>query len=424
MSSNTSPAEPSPADLLKGSPAADFFESMMPRDRKPGDSAPEFADDDPVERADAPAISTTQARTRRWNAASMATPLSLENLQLADVLRAAAERGASDVLLAADAPPMIRVAGDLEPAMSEPLTPEIVEDLCRQIMSEKDLQEMRSHQDADFSHSFADVGRFRLNVHMQKGSFAAAIRFIATDVPQFHQLNLPPAIEELTKLKNGLVLVTGQTGSGKSTTLAAIIEHINQRDAKHIITLEDPVEFQFDHGRSLLEQREVGRDCPSFESGLKHILRQDPDVILVGELRDLNTIRCALQAAETGHLVFATLHTSTAPGAIDRIVEVFPADEQAQIRSHLGECLKAAVNQRLLKKIGGGRVCAMEIMIVTRAIATNIREGTAHLIPGMMSVNRKVGMQTMEQALKELELNNQITEAEAADHLQELSARD
>ncbi len=393
----------SPAAMLVGSPVDDFLSSMKSDsdvDELCAEEAHlEFIEDDESE-----------------------TELSPENLQLRDILKAAAEQGTSDVLLAAGAPPMFRVSGDLEPAMKTPLTGDMVKTLCLQIMSEKELRDMEQFQDADFSHSFADVGRFRLNVHLQKGGYAAAIRFIATEVPEFHKLNLPSAIEGLTKLKNGLVLVTGQTGSGKSTTLAAIIQHINTRDAKHIITLEDPVEFQFDHGRSMIEQREVGRDCPSFASGLKHVLRQDPDVILVGELRDLNTIRCALQAAETGHLVLATLHTSTAPGAIDRMVEVFPADEQAQIRSHLAECLKAVVTQRLLKKVGGGRCCAMEIMIVNRAIATNIRDGTAHLIPGMLSINRKLGMQTMEQAINELLLNGQITKEDAEAHLDELKA--
>lgn len=396
-----------PNQLLAGSPAEEFFNSLQPGNTGIEELTAEEA-----------GLEVIEDSTRSKDP----TSLRLENLQLRDVLKAAAEQGTSDVLLAAGAPPMFRVSGDLKPAMKEPLTGDAVKALCLQIMSEKELQEMEQFQDADFSHSFEGVGRFRLNVHLQKGSYAAAIRFIATEVPEFHKLNLPSAVEGLTRLKNGLVLVTGQTGSGKSTTLASIIQHINTRDAKHIITLEDPVEFQFEHGRSMIEQREVGRDCPSFTSGLKHVLRQDPDVILVGELRDLNTIRCALQAAETGHLVLATLHTSTAPGAIDRIVEVFPADEQAQIRSHLAECLKAVITQQLLRKVGGGRVCAMEVMIVTRAIATSIRDGTAHLIQGMMSVNRKVGMQTFEQAIKELLLNGQISKEDAEAHLQELTS--
>ena len=343
-------------------------------------------------------------------------------MQMNDLLHAAVDSGASDILLVAGSPPMFRIDGELQPANLEALNPSTLEDLCQQVLSDEQTAELNEHQDADFSFAIPRLGRFRFNVHMQKGSYAAAIRYIANEIPSLEQLNLPPMIEELTRLKSGLFLVTGQTGSGKSTTLAAIINHINQRDAKHIITLEDPIEFQYTHGRSLIEQREIGTDCPSFESGLRHILRQDPDVILVGELRDLNTIRTALQAAETGHLVLSTLHSSSAAGAIDRMVEVFPADEQSQIRSHLAECLQAVVTQRLLHSANGrGRVAAIELLLITLGIQTNIRDGKAHLIPGMMSMNRRLGMQTMEQALKELLLNGRAMPADVDEHLQELA---
>jgi twitching motility protein PilT len=339
-----------------------------------------------------------------------------------DLLHAAVDSGASDILLAAGAPPMFRIAGELQAAdMLAAMTPKSLEQVCRQILSEKQVTQLEKERDVDFSVSIPSLGRFRFNIHMQRGSYAAAIRFIPPEVPSLENLDLPPAVTEFTRLEQGLVLVTGQTGSGKTTTLAALVNHINQRDAKHIITLEDPVEYQYTHARALVEQREIGADCPSFASGLKHVLRQDPDVILVGELRDLETIRTALQAAETGHLVFATLHTSTAAGTIDRIVEVFPAEEQGQIRTHLAECLQGVVTQRLLPAAEPGqRVVAAEILVVNRAVQTSIREATAHLIPGIISTNRRIGMQTMEQAVKELVLNGVLLPDVAEQQLTEL----
>ena len=341
-------------------------------------------------------------------------------MEIQDLLHAAVVSGASDVLLAAGAPPVFRIAGDLKPAQLEPLTPPALEDLIRQTLTGEQFDHLRRHRDLDFSMSVPRLGRFRFNVHLQRNSYAAAVRCIPNEVPDLASLNLPPAVVDLTKLENGLVLVTGQTGSGKTTTLAAMVEHINRRDAKHIITLEDPIEYQFSHGRSLVEQREIGADCPSFASGLKHVLRQDPDVILVGELRDLETLRTAVQAAETGHLVLATLHSSSAAGAIDRVIEVFPADEQPQVRSHLAECLRAVVTQRLVPgPTGRGRVAAVEVLINTRPVQTSIREGTSHLIPGMLSTGRRWGMQTMEQSIKELILNDRVSEEFAESQLRE-----
>jgi len=331
-------------------------------------------------------------------------------IEINDLLHAAVDSAASDVLLASGAPPMFRIQGELQPANLEALTPRSLETLVRQLLSEEQEQTLRRNQDVDFSLSIPHLGRFRFNVHRQRNSYATAIRCITNDVPSLEQLQLPPIVEELTRLKQGLILVTGQTGSGKSTTLAAMIDTINTRDAKHIITLEDPIEYQFTHARSLVEQREIGTDCPGFASGLRHVLRQDPDVILVGELRDLETIRTALQAAETGHLVMATLHSSSTAGAVDRAVEVFPSEEQSQIRSHLAECLQAIMTQQLLPATNGrDRVAAMEILVANRAIRTSIREGSSHLIPGIISTGRRAGMQTMEQAIKELLLNGRIT---------------
>lgn len=342
-------------------------------------------------------------------------------MQMNDLLHAAVDSGASDILLAAGAPPMFRIVGDLQRANLEALTPKTLEDLCHQVLTREQGEVLTQFQDVDFSLAIPSLGRFRLNVHLQRGSYAAAIRYITNDIPTLETLELPPVIEDFTRMKGGLVLVTGQTGSGKTTTLAAMINHINQRDAKHIITLEDPVEFLHVHARSLIEQREIGTDCPSFASGLRHVLRQDPDVILVGELRDLDTIRTALQAAETGHLVLATLHSSSAAGTIDRIVEFFPADEQSQIRTHLSESLRGVVTQQLLPSADGrNRVLALEVMLTTRAIQTSIRDATAHLIPGIISTNRRAGMQTMEQALKELTLNGRILPATFDEHVREL----
>ena len=333
-------------------------------------------------------------------------------MEIRDLLHTAVDGGASDVLLATGAPPMFRVDGDLNSATLEPLTPSVLEQLVRQVLTEEQAQTLERNQDVDFSMSLPRLGRFRFNVHRQRGSYAAAIRCIPHQVPDLGTLGLPPIVDELTKTRQGLILVTGQTGSGKTTTLAAMIEQINRRDAKHIITLEDPIEFQFSHARSLIEQREIGVDCPSFASGLKHVLRQDPDVILVGELRDLETIRIALQAAETGHLVLATLHSSSAGGTVDRMIEQFPAEVQSQIRSHLAECLKAVITQQLLPAAGSrGRVPAVEILVSTRAIQTSIREGSVHLIPGILSTNRRAGMQTMEQAVKELTLNGRVSDS-------------
>lgn len=342
-------------------------------------------------------------------------------MEMNDLLHAAVDSEASDLLLANGAPPMLRIRGKLRRTELESLTPRGLEQLCQQVLTAAHWKELELHQDVDFSIAVPRLGRFRFNVHRQRGSLAAAIRHIPNTVPDIAQLNLPPATEDVTKLSQGLVLVTGQTGSGKSTTLGAMIERINQRDAKHIITLEDPIEFQFAHAKSVIEQREIGTDCPSFASGLRHVLRQDPDVILVGEIRDLETIRTALQAAETGHLVLATLHSSTAASTIDRIIEVFPPEEQSQTRVHLAESLKAVITQRLVKSLNGRRVAACEVMLVSTPIQTSIREGTTHLIPSMISTSSKRGMQTMEQALKQLVLNGQIDQATADSELNEIS---
>lgn len=342
-------------------------------------------------------------------------------MEMNDLLHAAVDSNASDILLVTDAPPMFRIDGELKTTALEALDPETIRDLCEQVLKDKQKEILEKQKDVDFAITIPHLGRFRFNIHVQRNTLAAAIRRFSNNIHSLNSLELPPVVEELTRLKTGLILVTGQTGSGKSTTLAAMVEAINQRDSKHIITLEDPIEYQFKHGKSLIEQREIGEDCPGFASGLKHVLRQDPDVIMVGELRDLDTIRVALQAAETGHLVLASLHVSSAAGVVDRLVEVFPAEEQSQIRSHLAESLRGVLTQKLLPAaFTKGRVAAVEIMLMNRAIQTSIRESTSHLIPGVISTNRRVGMQTMEQALKELLLNGKVEADIIDEHLQEL----
>ncbi|MDF1743730.1 MAG: PilT/PilU family type 4a pilus ATPase [Gimesia sp.] len=342
-------------------------------------------------------------------------------MEINDLLHAAVDSDASDILLVTDAPPVFRIDGILKTTTLEPLDPETIRDLCDQILKDKQKETLEKQKDVDFAITIPRLGRFRFNIHVQRGTLAAAIRRYSNDVCVLDNLELPPFFEYITHIKRVFVLLKGLTGSVKSTTLAAMIEAINQRESKHIITLEDPIEYQFQHSKSLIEQREIGEDCPDFASGLKHILRQDPDVILIGELRDLDTIRVALQAAETGHLVLASLHASTAAGVVDRLVEVFSPGEQAQIRSHLAESLRAVITQQLLPAaFSKGRIAAAEIMLTNRAIQTSIRESTSHLIPGVISTNRRMGMQTMEQALKELLLNGKVDPEIVDEYLQEL----
>jgi twitching motility protein PilT len=324
-------------------------------------------------------------------------------VELNDLFHAAADSKASDILLVAGAPPMLRVDGELCPTELDPLTPSAVERLIFTQLSEEQAKLLRENGDLDYSMGVPRLGRFRVNAHRQRGSYGLAIRFIPNRIPTLEELKLPKVIDSLARLRQGLVLVTGQTGSGKTTTLAALIERINQENPMHVVTLEDPIEFVFGHGRAIIEQREVGTDCLSFASALRHVVRQDPDIILVGELRDLETISTAISAAETGHLVFGTLHTTSAAGTVDRLIDVFPAAQQPQIRSQLAESLRAVISQRLLPRCGGsGRVPAVEIMFATRAIQRCIREQENHLIPGIIETGRKFGMQSMEQAIAEL----------------------
>src|SRR5262245_4602232 len=336
-------------------------------------------------------------------------------MELTDLFHAAADGNASDILLVSGAPPVLRIDGDLCPTELDPLGPGSIEQLIFSQLSEAQARHLREAGDLDFSIGVPRLGRFRINAHRQRETYAMAIRFIPNQIPTLEDLRLPRIVQSFTRLHQGLVLVTGQTGSGKSTTLASIIDRINRDQPVHIITLEDPIEYAFGNGRAIVDQREVGADCVSFGSALRHVVRQDPDIILVGELRDLETISTALSAAETGHLVFGTLHTTSAAGTVDRLIDVFPPNQQSQIRAQLAESLRAVISQQLLLRAGGsGRVAALEVMVATRAVQRCIREQENHMLPGIIETGKKFGMQSMRQAISELKTAGAIDPEHAA----------
>jgi twitching motility protein PilT len=319
-----------------------------------------------------------------------------------ELLQEAIAKGASDLHLSAGEPPMLRVHGDLARLEHPALTPAEVAELVHSVMKTKQRERFDAELESDFAYEAPGVGRFRVNAFMQTRGPGAVLRTIPTAIPTMESLGLPAVIRELCDKERGLVLVTGPTGSGKSTTLAAMVDVINATWEGHILTVEDPIEFVHPSKKCLVNQREVGRHTDSFANALKSALREDPDVILVGELRDLETISLALTAAETGHLVFGTLHTSSAPKTVDRIIDVFPAGQQSQIRTMLAESLEAVVSQTLLKKKEGGRIAAHEILIGTPAVRNLIREAKLHQIPSMMQTGGRVGMQTLDAAIGEL----------------------
>jgi len=318
------------------------------------------------------------------------------------LLREAAEKGASDLHLSCGEPPMLRVHGDLVRTEHPTLTPESVNELVNAIMNESQRARFDREHEVDFACELPGKGRFRVNVFLHSRGPGAVLRTIPTQIPSLDSLNMPPVLKDLCTRERGLILVTGPTGSGKSTTLAAMVDVINQTWDAHILTVEDPIEFVHPPKRCLVNQREVGPHTMSFTNALRSALREDPDVILIGEMRDLETISLALTAAETGHLVFGTLHTSSAPKTIDRIIDVFPAGQQAQIRTMLSESLEAVVAQTLVKKKGGGRVAACEILVGVPAVRNLIREAKLHQIPSMMQTGQRVGMQTLDMALADL----------------------
>jgi twitching motility protein PilT len=331
-------------------------------------------------------------------------------MKLEMLLKEAVARGATDLHLTCGLPPYIRKNGQLEPLGSEPaLDADMIRELVRQVIPDQTRELLSTRGEVDFSWGIPSVGRFRVNAYRQRGSIAAAIRLIPYQIPSLEQLGMPQVVGELARKKRGLVLVTGPTGSGKSTTLAALVDKINSVRRCHILTLEDPIEYLHSHKQSIVNQREIGSDSDSFAPALRAALRQDPDVILVGEMRDLETIATAITAAETGHLVLATVHTKDAPGAVERIIDVFPPHQQQQVRVQLASTLVAVVAQQLLPKTGGGLVAAVEVLVATGAVRNLIREGKTYQLPMTIQTGGSFGMRSMDQALRQLHSQGKIS---------------
>ena len=324
------------------------------------------------------------------------------------------ELGGSDLLLTAWSPPLMRIDGQLIPIPGEPeLDEDHVSHLVLSVLTDELKAELRTEREVDFSFSYQKVARFRGNCFYQMGSLAMSLRMIPMKLPSFEELGLPPAVEYFANLPQGLVLVTGPTGSGKSTSLAAIIDYINTNRHCHIVTIEDPVEYVHQHKASAITQREVGSDTHTFARALRAALREDPDVILVGEMRDPETVQFALSIAETGHLVFATLHTNDAPQSLDRISDMFSSERQNQIRVQLAACLAGVVSQRLIPRVGGGMIAAFEILIANNAVRALVREGKTHQIRNVLASGRAEGMCTLETWLNHLVANGLITYEDA-----------
>jgi twitching motility protein PilT len=342
--------------------------------------------------------------------AASARPKSLEDAHIDDFLRLIVEKGGSDLHISVGIPPVLRVDGQLLPTNYEKVQPQDVQRLIYDILTDDQIQRFETTFELDFSYQLARLSRFRVNAYRDRGNVALAFRVIPARIPTLKELSLPPVLEELTRLPRGLVLVTGPTGSGKSTTLAAMVNQINSERSMHIITIEDPIEYLHSHRFSVVNQREVGQDTKAFANALRAALREDPDVILVGEMRDLETMQNAVSAAETGHLVFATLHTNSAATSVERIVDSFPPGQQNQVRLQLSNNLQAILCQQLLPRANQpGRVCVMEIMTASPAVRNLIRENKAHQITSMIQTSANLGMQTMDQGLRDAYLRGLIT---------------
>ena len=331
-------------------------------------------------------------------------------MDIIKLLKLVIEKSASDLHIVVGVAPYIRVDGELVPVEGETkVTKEKVKDLIFPLLNPQQKDQFLVNKDLDFSVEFGKLGRFRVNTYFQKGSMAAALRLIGSKIKTIEELGLPAVCSQLSKLKQGLVLVTGPTGHGKSTTLAAMVNHVNETRADHIVTIEDPIEFVYVPNKSIISQREMHGDTHSWTVALRSVLREDPDVVLVGEMRDYETIAAALTVAETGHLVLATLHTNSAAQTIDRIVDVFPEHQQAQVRVQLANVMAGVMAQRLVPAVGGGRVAAMEILLGTTAVKTSIREGKSHLISNVIQTSAELGMQTLEQDLARLINGGKVT---------------
>ena len=331
-------------------------------------------------------------------------------MEILELLTFAKKEKASDVHISSGEPPMIRIHGDMRKIDSPSLQKQDVHKILYDILNDQQRKIFEENHELDFAIAFGDAGRFRVNAFLQSRGESIVFRTIPTVIPSLEELGMPKIVEDLTKKEKGLILVTGPTGCGKSTTLAAMIDLINRKEKCHILTVEDPIEFVHNSKNCLINQRELGHHTHSFANALRSALREDPDVILVGEMRDLETISLALTAAETGHLVFGTLHTSSAPKTVDRIIDVFPPEQQEQVRSMFSESLQAVLTQQLVKrKDGKGRIAALEIMIGTSAVKNLIRENKIAQIPSSIQTGRQYGMQTMDQALIELYQKDLVT---------------
>jgi twitching motility protein PilT len=336
------------------------------------------------------------------------------------LLHIACQVKASDLHLTALSPPVCRVHGELRKMKGDPLTKHELEQLAESITTKEQWTMFQQKGELDFSYEIEGLSRFRMNLFRQRSNISLAVRVISTSIPSLDTLSLPPVLKQIVTKPQGLVLVTGPTGSGKSTTLASMIDYINKTMRKHIITLEDPIEYVHTHQNCVIQQREVGQDTLTFADGLRAALRQDPDIVLVGEMRDLETISTAITAAETGHLVFGTLHTSSAPATIERIIDVFPAEQQAKIRLQLASVLVAAIAQRLFPRADGkGRVAATEILINNSAVANLIRNEKIHQIPGIMQTSKALGMHTLASSIEQYISAGIISMDAAAPYLQE-----
>lgn len=338
----------------------------------------------------------------------------MADLTLRQLLEDMVQRRASDLHLTAGVPPELRIDGSITPTEYEVLSPDKCLALAYSVMSDEQRKRFETTKELDFSFGVKNLSRFRSNVFLQRGVVSMAIRQIPYEILPLEKLGLPPIVREFTTRQKGLVLLTGPTGSGKSTTLAAMIDKINGTRQAHIMTIEDPIEYIHHHKKCIVNQREVGADTSSFPTALKYVLRQDPDIILIGEMRDLETIEAALTIAETGHLVFATLHTNSTYEAVNRIVDVFPADQQKQILTQLAFTLEGVVTQQLIPRSRGtGRIMAAEVLVCTPAIKAVIREGKIHQVYSLMQAGQKFGMQTMNQSLLSAVLDKQITPEDA-----------
>jgi twitching motility protein PilT len=324
------------------------------------------------------------------------------DVRVGPLLDALFDQGASDLILSVGSPPSLRIDGQLVAAASRPLSAEQTQKMADQLLSDAHRTTLEQAGSVDFSFQWTDRGRVRGNAFQQRGSYAVALRAIPSQIPSFSELRLPSIAEQLVELPRGLILSTGPTGAGKSTTQASMLDWINRSRAQHIVTVEDPIEYVHHTRRCVVEQRELGLDTPSFTDALRSVLRQDPDVLLVGEMRDLDSIRMALAIAETGHLVFTTLHTNDSTQAINRIVDVFPGEQQQQIRVQLAACLQAVIYQQLLPLRGGGRVAAFEVLMANSAVKNLIRENKTMQLRNVIATSRGEGMQTLEASLNEL----------------------